>query len=258
MRQPFGQNFLVDQNIAHKIVAAADLHPDDTVIEIGPGKGVLTSLIAPQVKSLYAIEIDRNFAPALANQFRASPHVRIINEDFMKFAVPCSLLPAARSLKYISNLPYNVSTAIIEKILPGRDWTSAVFMVQKEVGERIAASPSTGEYGSFTVFCRYYCRVETILNVPPGCFAPPPKVDSVVLRLTNLLPKPAPAGLFDFVRAAFGQRRKTIHNSLANNLNLSKETVGIALATAGIDPRSRPETISLESYQTLFSCFPRR
>lgn len=253
MRQPFGQNFLVDQNIAHKIVAAADLRPDDTVIEIGPGKGVLTTLIAPLVKSLTAVEIDRDLAPALQQKFKDLPHVRVVNEDFLKYAMP----PAAGPLKYISNLPYNVSTAIIEKILPGRDWSSAVFMVQKEVGERIAAVPSTGEYGSFTVFCRYYCRVETVTKVPPGCFAPPPKVDSVVLKLTNLLPKPIAPGFFDFVRAAFGQRRKTIHNSLANNLNLSKETVGIALATAGIDPRSRPETISLERYQTLFSCFPR-
>ena len=247
MRQPLGQNFLVNKQIAAQIVEAAELSPEDTVVEIGPGRGVLTSLIAPQVKELVAVELDRKLAAELQQKFADSPTVRIVNENFLSYTLPA----APRPLKFIANLPYYVSTAILEKILPGSNWQLAVVMVQKEVGERITAPCGGREYGYFSLFCQYFSTPEIVLKVGPGNFAPPPNVDSVVVRLINKFPPPPDEALFPVIKHAFQQRRKTILNSLSNTFQCPKETVLSALKEAGIEPSLRPEKLTLSCYERL-------
>jgi len=252
MRQPHGQNFLTNKAVARDIVEAAELTATDRVIEIGPGRGVLTELIAPQVKELTVIEIDRTLIPGLEARFKKSGTVHIINQDFMRFTLD-PLAATFSPVKVISNLPYNVATPILQRILPWNGWQSAVVMVQREVGERMVASSGTGEYGYFSLFCQYYAQVETVMRVGPGSFSPPPKVDSIVLKLTNAFP-PAPApSLFPIIKKAFSQRRKTIANALSSGIDCPKATVIALLEQAHIDPQLRPERLDLSLYQTLTS-----
>jgi 16S rRNA (adenine1518-N6/adenine1519-N6)-dimethyltransferase len=247
MRQQFGQNFLTNKNIARDIVMAAEPGPDDTVIEIGPGKGVLTEIIAPLVKELIAVELDRDLAGRLTQHFSGTPHVHIVSQDFLQYPLPA--VPA----KFIANLPYYLGTAIIEKILLWPQWRTAVLMVQKEVAERIAAPVHTPSYGYFSLFSQYYAETRIIMNVDPGAFSPRPKVDSAVIELKNKMPPAPDPHLWWLIKLAFQQRRKTILNSIARALELPKETVAKMLEMAKIDPLARPETLTITQYQSLTS-----
>jgi 16S rRNA (adenine1518-N6/adenine1519-N6)-dimethyltransferase len=249
MRQRLGQNFLVDKNIIRKIVEAAALSAGDRVLEIGPGKGALTELLAAQARELIDVELDPPLARALEQRFGAGTNVKVENTNFLSY--PFSALPAP--LKIVANLPYNVSTAIIEKILPEHNWSCAVLMVQKEVGQRLAAHPGGREYGSFSILCQYYASIETVLKVPPGCFFPRPKVDSVVLRLTNKCRTILDDQFTAFLRRSFEQRRKTILNSLANIFGYPKEEAAAALRKAHINPQARPETLRYEDFLQIYS-----
>jgi 16S rRNA (adenine1518-N6/adenine1519-N6)-dimethyltransferase len=248
MRQRLGQNFLVDQNMARTIVEAAELAPQDTVVEIGPGKGILTRLIAPQVARLIAVELDPVLAARLRDSFAGSATVSIVQNDFLRF----DLAAAAERLKIIANLPYYVSTAIIDHFLPQKNWTRAVVMVQKEVAERIAAQAGTSDYGSFSVICNYYAQIQTVLRVGPGCFSPPPKVESAVLELTNKFQPPLDPGFVRLVRFAFQHRRKTVLNSLSYSFDRPKQNLEHILRSMGIDPMLRPEKLSFDDYDRLW------
>ena len=245
MRQPFGQNFLVDRNIAQKIVEAGGVSSSDTVLEIGPGKGILTDYLSETAGKLVAVEIDRALAADLSVRYAEKENVSIVNTDFLHYAIP------EEPFKVVANLPYSVSTAVIEKILPGTGWQSAVVMVQKEVGERIAAVRGTKAYGSFSLLCQYYADVKKLFTVGPRCFFPRPKVDSVVLCMKNRRPPEPCAELFPLIRLAFQQRRKTVGNALSSALDCPKQEVLSALSASGIDPMARPETLALRDYQAL-------
>ena len=248
MRQKFGQNFLYDKNIARKIVAAADLNPSDSVLEIGPGKGVLTELISEKAKELIAVELDGALAGKLKERFASVPNIKIENQDFMDFS-----FPEKKHFKIIANLPYYIATAIIQKFLPARGWERAVVMVQKEVGQRITAKPRSKIYGALSLFCQYFAEAEVLFTVPPSCFSPAPKVDSVVISLTNLFrPKPDKL-LFSVISLAFQQRRKIILNSLSHGLDVSKSRLTEAFERAGIDSSLRPEYLSLDDFKGLTS-----
>ena len=291
MRQKHGQNFLIDNNIANNIIKAASLSPQDEVLEIGPGKGILTKLIQPQVKHLTAVEID----PVLAQQlkhyfsFHNINNVEIVNEDFLKlqFGVwglefevngekgHCAppALPAKQSgvvavnstphtshsnlsklpFKVISNLPYNVGTAIIQKILPLPNWTQCVFMLQKEVIHRLAAKQGSGDYGYISIFTQYYADCEILFDVSPKCFNPPPKVTSSVIKLTNKNPQTPDPLFFESVKRSFSMRRKTILNCLASFKNLEKSQANKILITCGLDPFLRPDKLSISDYLRLTS-----
>jgi 16S rRNA (adenine1518-N6/adenine1519-N6)-dimethyltransferase len=164
LRQKYGQNFLIDNNIAAKIVKAADLGLMDNVFEIGHGKGILTKLIVPSVNFLTAIEIDKILFQQLASYFSFNKitNVELINQDFLKYDIPDI------KRKFISNLSYNVGTAIIQKILPLQNWTTAVFMLQKEVMGRLAAKPGDKDYGYISIFTSYYTDVEVLFDVSPN------------------------------------------------------------------------------------------
>ncbi|MGA2090747.1 MAG: 16S rRNA (adenine(1518)-N(6)/adenine(1519)-N(6))-dimethyltransferase RsmA [Endomicrobiales bacterium] len=248
MRQPFGQHFLADQNIARRIVDAAGISAGDTVVEIGPGKGVLTDLIAPAACHLYAVEIDRTLAEPLRRRFKNNPHLEIITADYLRLdhAVSETAIPV-----YLSNLPYNVSTAIIEKILLEGRWKRAVFMLQKEVADRITAMPGTSSYGAYSVFCQYFARTEPLFRVPPSCFVPAPEVDSAVIRMTPTH-APVPSSTFvPLVRACFQHKRKTIANSLERSTNIAKDDILRCLQSAGISGTMRAQQLPLECFITL-------
>jgi 16S rRNA (adenine1518-N6/adenine1519-N6)-dimethyltransferase len=249
MRQPFGQNFLNDKKIAARIVESAGITADDTVIEVGPGKGVLTDLIAPLAKHLLAIELDRELAIPLQSRFKNKLNVEILNADFLRLEHPA--LQGGDIPVYISNLPYNCSTAIIEKILTAGRWKTAVFMVQKEVADRITAPHATSAYGAYSVLCQYFASIEILFKVPPTCFQPAPKVDSAVIRFTNKNAPPPDKNLFPLIRACFQHKRKTIANSLERSTGLAKPEITRALESAGIPPTHRAQQLPLESFLSL-------
>lgn len=248
MRQKHGQNFLVDNNIANNIVRAAQLNPEDTVLEIGPGKGILTKIIQPQVKHLTAVEIDPVLFGQLTHYFNFHniQNTELANLDFMKYEIP-----ADKPFKIISNLPYNVGTAIIQRILPMPNWTTAVFMLQKEVIHRLAAKQGEKDYGYISIFTSYYTDSEILFDVSPKCFNPRPKVTSSVIRLTNKNPQTPDPLFFAFIKHAFSMRRKTILNCLGSFKNLDKSQANKILITCNLDPFLRPDKLSISDFLCL-------
>jgi 16S rRNA (adenine1518-N6/adenine1519-N6)-dimethyltransferase len=245
MRQKHGQNFLTDLNIANNIVKAAELDENDEVFEIGPGKGVLTKIIQPKVKRLTAVEIDAELASNLKSRFSDKNNIEIIKSDFLNFQLSAS---GFQLCKFISNLPYNAGTAIIQKILPLQNWDICVFMLQKEVAARLAGNFASKDYGYISIFTRYYADCKVLFDVSPSCFRPPPKVMSSVIKLTNRRPPEPDKTLFDLVKRSFSMRRKTILNSLSAFLNIEKSETLKILETCMIDQMTRPDKLSLQDF----------
>lgn len=254
-----GQNFLTDKNIIDRIIESAEIGPDDLVIEIGPGIGVITREAAETARKVIAVEIDKNLIPILKETLSDVDNVEIVNQDILKTDVNqliASLGDSISGVKIIGNLPYYITTPIIMKLLEdGVKANSITVMMQKEVADRIKASPGSKAYGALSVAVQYYCTVEAVVNVPKEVFVPQPKVDSTVLRLN--IREEAPVKLlnreifFRCVKAGFGQRRKTLLNSLMGIEGITKEGVKAALEAAGIDPSRRAETLDLEEFAKL-------
>lgn len=257
-RKRFGQNFLVDERILGKIVAAAELSPGDVVLEVGPGLGTLTGALAERAGRVVAVEIDRDLIALLAETVGRRPNVRLVEGDFL--ALPLDdLLPAdCAAYKAVANLPYYITSPVILKFLTGgRPWERLVFMVQREVAERLAARPGSKAYGSLSVFLQFHATLEFVTRVPRTAFFPPPEVDSAVVVL-DPRPAPLPPGperevFFRMVRAAFGQRRKTLANALAGG-GFPEPAVAEALAASGLEGRRRGETLALEELVALARC----
>lgn len=247
-----GQHFLVHPGVAEWIVEAAGVGPSDIVLEIGPGKGALTGLLAERAGRVIALEVDRDLAGGLRRRFSAMKGVDIIHMDALRYEYT-GLPPGT---KIVANLPYYISTLLIRRLLEARDRISLmVLMLQKEVAERIAAPSGSRDYGPLSVFVRLYSDPEIIRVLPASFFSPEPKVSSAVVRF-RMLPKPrvdiGDIGMFDrIVRGAFSARRKTVLNALMKPLALPKESVGSLLSRCGIDPTRRPETLSLEELSSL-------
>ncbi|MBI4396098.1 MAG: ribosomal RNA small subunit methyltransferase A [Elusimicrobia bacterium] len=250
MRQKWGQNFLADEKIARRIVDELRIKPEDAVLEIGPGKGVLTRLLIGKVQKIDAVEMDRDLAGRLSARWAGVPGFTVHNQDFLDWALPD--WPSG-SVKVLSNLPYSASGAILRRLLDWPSWTLAVVMVQKEVADRIVAVHGGTDYGILTLAVQSKAQVERLFDAPPGAYRPAPKVVSTVLRLAHrpqsLLRQEGP--FFQVVRAAFAQRRKTIQNSLSHGLDLEKPLVETRLKSTGIDPSRRAETLSLEDFNRL-------
>lgn len=253
-----GQNFLIDPSVRNLIMRAAALKPEDQVVEIGAGTGILTEALAPCVGSLWALEIDPRLFAILKKRIGEREGVMLLREDALRFDFPSSLRQVAGGCraKMIANLPYSMATAILLKLLPLHNLFSFLLvMVQKEVAERLLAPPGRKAYGSLTVLCRYHADVSLVAKVPREAFYPRPEVSSALIRL-DLLPSPRletadPALFFQVVRAAFAQRRKTLRNALLNALGEEKLILDQALTTSGIDPKRRGETLSLEEFGRL-------
>ena len=251
-KKSLGQNFLKDEAVIEQIADAAGCGPMDTVVEIGPGLGVLTDALSERAGKVIAVELDDRLIPILNSRFALRDNVEIVHEDILKF--DWSGLGQGKGDLYIAgNLPYYITTPILlgifEKAVPAK---SITVMVQKEVAERIVASPGGKDYGVLSVSLQYYSEPRKVLDVPAECFEPRPKVDSAVLVLDlkekRALKTEEEAKFFRLVKQAFMQRRKTLSNSLAGFDGKAKEEVEEILIRNGIDPKRRAETLSLEEY----------
>jgi 16S rRNA (adenine1518-N6/adenine1519-N6)-dimethyltransferase len=253
-RKRFGQNFLVDPRFAARV---ADAVPRDAfVIEIGGGTGTLTDALAGHARSLVVLEIDRDLAGVLRDRFKAdAPRVTIVEADAAEFDFAGALRAQRPPRAICGNLPYNITTPLIERIVASTDaWETAVLMVQREYGRRLAARPGSTDYGSLTVFVGYFCTVEKLFDVGAAGFYPAPSVASTVVRLTPRLERAAAVTdeglLLRLIRAAFAQRRKTLANCVLARARAtaSKPDIDAAIRAAGIDERERGERLDLPAF----------
>ncbi len=248
-RKRFGQNFLHDPSVIQRIVDSIAVKPDDNLVEIGPGKGAITALLLAKAKALQVVELDRDLIPILLAQFANHPGFKIHQADALKFDF-AALHQPEQPLRIVGNLPYNISTPLIFHLLSlGTQVRDMHFMLQKEVVERMAASPGGKSYGRLSVMTQYHCQVDSLFDVPPECFVPQPKVESAIVRLVPMVPSANVAQdiklLDKIVTAAFQQRRKTVRNALKNWCTADQ------LQQLGIDPTARPETLALDQYVVL-------
>ena len=257
-KKSLGQNFLIDGNVLLRIVEAVAINPEDKILEIGPGKGALTELLAKKAKQVLAVELDNRLVEYLEEKFLQIDNVEIIRNDILRTDLPQIL--SARSVerwKVAANLPYNISSQVLFKFIENREYFSElVLMLQKEVGERLVAPPDCKQYGILSVFCQLYFDISREFLVKPGSFRPIPKVDSIVLKFCVL---PAPRvdvgdELFfrTVVKSSFGQRRKTLWNCIKTAaLGINEKDLEQAFLQCGIDSGRRGETLSLEEFAVL-------
>ena len=247
-RKRFGQHFLHDRNLVDRMVRTLDLKQDDTVVEIGPGRGALTYPLLEDLPHLHVVELDRDLI-TLLRQENTPDRLSIHESDALKFDFR-TLKPADKPLRVVGNLPYNISTPLIFHLLSQADAISDMtFMLQKEVVDRLTASPGTRDWGRLSIMVQYYCQADYLFFVPPGAFSPPPKVDSAVVRLLPYPTLPHPVDDEDHLRRlvaqAFTQRRKAIRNSLKSLVSLEQ------FEAAGIDAGLRPDQLSVADYVAL-------
>jgi 16S rRNA (adenine1518-N6/adenine1519-N6)-dimethyltransferase len=254
----FGQNFLTNPAIVSRIIEALDPSADETIIEIGPGKGALTAPLLERAGSLVAIEFDQNLIPLLSDKFKGRSNFKLIQKDALAIDF-CEAIRPASQARVVANLPYNVATAILQRLIEQRHClTELVVMLQKEVVDRITAPPGTAERGYLSVFAQTYCEVEKLFEVAPSSFRPAPKVWSSVIRL---ILRPGLPGvvrneklLWQVVSAGFAQRRKTMLNNLRNAPSPLQEIVkshggaSIVLCQAKVDLQRRAETLTLDEW----------
>jgi len=262
LSKSLGQNFITDKSVIERIVEGSDVGKDDLVIEIGPGIGVLTAEAAESAAKVVAIEIDKKLIPILAETLAEYDNIRVINQDILKTDINEIIREEREAgsftggVKIMGNLPYYITTPIIMGILEkGVEADSITIMMQKEVADRIKAAPGGKIYGAISVAVQYYCEVEQVASVPKEVFVPRPKVDSVVLKLS--IRKERPVDLIDeksffaCIKAGFGQRRKTLLNSLTGVNGLPKEDIKEILEAAGVDPARRAETLDINEFAAI-------
>lgn len=256
-KKRFGQNFLIDRNVLDKIVGALEIKEGDAVLEIGPGAGTLTQALAKTGAKVVAVEVDRDLIEILKEVLADYPNVEVVHADFLHIDLPSFLTEHFGDVrvKAVGNLPYYITSPIISVLLSAKPRIERIVtMVQKEVAERFGAKPGTKAYGSMSVFIQYNAKAEIIAHISKNVFFPPPEVSSAVIRLMPLAHPPVEVAneelFFDVVHCAFGKRRKTLANSLADcqALGLSKERVREVLQAADIEPSRRAETLSIEEF----------
>ena len=249
-----GQNFLIDDSVLNDIVKGADVNEEDFVIEIGPGVGTLTAHLLNKAKKVTSIELDNDLIPILKEELGDNEHFSLIHNDALKVDFN-EIIGDEKSVKLVANLPYYVTTPIIVNLLKnGYNFKSLTIMIQKEVAERIDAEPNCKEYGALSLLVQYYCNTKIVRKVAPSSFIPRPKVESIVIRLDRL-EKPRvevtdEKFMFELIRNSFNMRRKTLWNGV-KNLGVNKDDLKKAFEEAGIDPKRRGETLSLEEFAEL-------
>lgn len=265
-QKKFGQNFLIDIHVLDKIITAANITKEDTILEIGPGIGSMTQYLCEKAGKVISVEIDKMLIPILQENLAQYDNFILINDDFLKLDTKNLLKKNnCNKVKVVANLPYYITTPIIMNLFENNiPIESITVMVQKEVALRMQASPGTKDYGALSLAIQYYSTTEIIANVPPNCFMPRPNVGSAVIKLTLRDSEPYPLNdkdlMFKLVRAAFNQRRKTLVNSIKNaaNLNIGKETIAAALEEMNLSPSIRGEALSLEDFCTLSNILSRK
>ncbi|MBQ5851352.1 MAG: 16S rRNA (adenine(1518)-N(6)/adenine(1519)-N(6))-dimethyltransferase RsmA [Lachnospiraceae bacterium] len=260
-QKKFGQNFLIDSNILENIIEAANVTKQDCVLEIGPGIGTMTQYLCENAREVVAVEIDKKLIPILENDTLAPyDNISIINEDILKVDINKIVQEKndGKPVKVVANLPYYITTPIIMGLFESHvPLESITIMVQKEVAERMQVGPGTKDYGALSLAVQYYAKPELMFIVPAGCFMPRPNVDSAVIRLTRHTNPPVTVKdenkMFNIIRAAFNQRRKTLVNSLnnASGINVTKAAVADALDKMGISQTIRGEALTLEQFALL-------
>ena len=252
-----GQNFLIDDSVPRDIVAGAEVDSEDLVIEIGPGVGTLTAQLLKKAKKVVAIELDNDLIPILEQELGDNPNFTLIHNDALKVDFNV-VIGDEKSVKLVANLPYYVTTPIIVKLLKdGYNFKSLTIMIQKEVAERMNAEPGNKDYGALSLLVQYYCNTSIVRKVPPSCFIPRPKVDSIVIRLDKLSePKVKVENeklFFDIIRSSFNMRRKTLWNGV-KSIGPAKEKLEEAFEKAGVNPKRRGETLSIQEFANLANC----
>ncbi|MCX5701936.1 MAG: 16S rRNA (adenine(1518)-N(6)/adenine(1519)-N(6))-dimethyltransferase RsmA [Candidatus Omnitrophica bacterium] len=253
-KKSLGQNFLIDKNIQGKIISACQLKPDDTVLEIGAGRGELTKIIAKQVNKVLALEIDHHLCASLKDNLRGYGNVKVINQDILSFKLRRHLLKLKNKINIVGNIPYYITTPIIEYLLKYPDKIESIILtVQKEFAKRIVSGPGPKEYGSFSCFVQYYAMAKILFYVKNTCFFPTPKVDSAVLEL-KIRPEPSvkvenEKMLFKIIRTAFNKRRKILKNSLKGIIPQQK--LELFFKEYHVNPNIRPEELSLQDFANL-------
>lgn len=253
-----GQNFLIDTNVIDRILEGARVKEGDYVIEVGPGIGTLTKEMGRTAEKVVAIEIDKTLIPILEETLADFPNIEVINQDILKVNVQELVKEKLNGgpVKLVANLPYYITTPIVMKFLEEDiPVTDIVVMVQKEVADRMNAKPNTKDYGALSVAVQYYCDTEIVAKAPRHMFMPQPNVDSTVIGLHIREEKKYNVDnediFFKTVKASFGQRRKTLLNSLGGLGFLSKDQIKVALQEANIDEKRRGETLSIEEFASL-------
>ena len=257
-KKSLGQVFLIERSIQRKILELAELGPEDTVVEIGPGTGTLTRDILPRVKRLIALEIDPSLASFLHGSMKDSSNLKLLCADALRFDYQKASAGLRTRLKVVGNLPYLISAPLILTFLEQREaFSLLILMLQKEVAQRLTAPACTRQYGALSVLCRFYFDLRLERQVSRNCFYPVPKVDSAVIRFVakepTLFPPRAERAFREVVRAAFSKRRKTLFNALRSSLqtDIDGERLRKMLEECGVDPQRRPETLSVEEYARL-------
>lgn len=259
-QKKFGQNFLIDTRVLEEIIDAAEITKDDFVLEIGPGIGTMTQYLCEAAREVVAVEIDTNLIPILKDTLSAYDNVEVLNQDILK--VDIASLAKERNndkpIKVVANLPYYITTPIIMGLFESHvPIDSITIMVQKEVADRMQEGPGSKEYGALSLAVQYYAKPEIVVNVPPSCFMPQPKVGSAVIRLTRHEQSPVEVEdeklMFQVIRASFNQRRKTLANGLNNfgSFGLSKEEIQSCIEELGVPVNIRGEALSLEQFAEL-------
>ena len=247
-RKRFGQNFLHDPGVIQRIIQVISPQPGEKLVEIGPGQGAITLPLLKACHQLHVVELDRDLIAPLAQQAAGFGELLIHQNDALRFDF--SSLADGQRLRIVGNLPYNISTPLLFHLLSQSGSIQDMhFMLQKEVVDRMAASPGGSDYGRLSVMIQYHCQVQPLFRIGPGAFNPAPKVDSAFVRLTPWTTRPVTVDDYEqfknLVRQAFSQRRKTLRNTLKTLLDEN------AIRAAGVDPGIRPENVTLEQYAAL-------
>ena len=259
-QKKYGQNFLIDTHVLDKIIGAAQIGPDDFVLEIGPGIGTMTQYLAEAAREVVAVEIDTKLIPILQDTLKEYDNVTVLNEDILKVDIRkiAEEKNGGKPIKVVANLPYYITTPIIMGLFESEvPLDSITVMVQKEVADRMQVGPGTKDYGALSLAVQYYAEPYIVANVPPNCFIPRPAVGSAVIRLTRYQDKPVKVNdasfMFKIIRASFNQRRKTLQNGQYNSseLRIPKEKTVAALEEMGLTPTIRGEKLSLEEFAQL-------
>ena len=259
-QKKFGQNFLINTGVLEEIIEAAEITKDDFVLEIGPGIGTMTQYLCENAREVIAVEIDKNLIPILEDTLSAYDNVEVINDDILKVDIKklAEDRNGGKPIKVVANLPYYITTPIIMGLFESHvPIDSITIMVQKEVADRMQEGPGSKEYGALSLAVQYYAHPEIVVNVPPSCFMPQPKVGSAVIRLTRHEQPPVNVEneklMFQLIRASFNQRRKTLANGLNNfpGLQLSKEVIQQCIEELGVPVTVRGEALSLEQFANL-------
>lgn len=259
-QKKFGQNFLINTGVLEDIIDAAEVTDEDMVLEIGPGIGTMTQYLCENARQVIAVEIDTNLIPILKDTLSAYDNVRIINDDILKVDINelAREYNNGRPIKVVANLPYYITTPIIMGLFESHvPIESITVMVQKEVADRMQAGPGTKDYGALSLAVQYYSKPQIVVNVPPSCFMPQPKVGSTVISLRRhqqpVVQVEDEKLMFKVIRASFNQRRKTLANGLNNygGINLTKEQIQQSIEELGVSVNIRGEALSLEQFACL-------